>query len=321
MAMRVAHFPVKRDDYDPAPLELPKPVEKPAQAEREKTGISVGWAAWKKFIIELRNNPNALVPVELDQYIKLISVGDEKQERTYADKIKTIRFLSSFMPRKQEYIDALTNALIEYGWDMWYGNDWKSENWKQAFADFPETLRNKYLIENAMNIEGIEIYRYYDIASDKKDIKYLCNGQPCPLAIVDQIKTMPDIFSKELNTTTTGGTYGFITYKKNQFVFKTNEPPVLGAKLGPGKECENDTKTSTHKAKIYEIMKSLTPFLGTDMGINDKSPTLGTYIVNPAQTCTLMELILRFMDEMEVDDKRWFYRPIEALVLGHKGRN
>ena len=68
-------------------------------------------------------------------------------------------------------------------------------------------------------------------------------------------------------------------------------------------------------------MEYLEPFLKTNMGISKDLPTLGTYIVNPAQTCTLMELLLRFMDEMEVNGKRWFYRPVEAMVLGHKGRN
>jgi hypothetical protein len=132
---------------------------------------------------------------------------------------------------------------------------------------------------------------------------------------------MTDAFDTQLNATTTGETYGFLTFKKNQFVFKSNSPPKAGEKLGPGKECENDTKTSTHKRKIYEIMVFLTPFLGNNMGIAENLPTLGSYIVNPAQTCTLMELLLRFMDEMGVNGKRWFYRPIESLVLGHKGRN
>jgi hypothetical protein len=291
------------------------------QVQRELTNTINGWTAWKKFIIELRNNPGALVPVELDQYIQLMSGGDIKQANAYADKIKTIRFLSSVMPRKQEWIDALTNVFIEYGWDIWFPSEWKAGNWQQAFMDFPVELRDKYLAENLMNIETIQVYRYYDIKEDVKTIKYLCNGQVCPLAIVDQLKTMPDVFDKTLTPATTGATYGFITYKKNQFVFKTNEPPAPGAKLGKGKECENDTKTSTHKAKIYAIMVFLAEYLKTDMGINPTSTTLGTYIVNPAQTCTLMELLLRFMDEMEVNNKRWFYRPIEALVLGHTGKN
>jgi hypothetical protein len=321
MAMRVANFPVKRDDYEAAPLELAKAIEKPAQIQREQTGMMMGWGAWKKFVIELRNNLNALVPVELDQYIQMLSNGDAKQATTYADKIKTMRFLSSVMPRKQENIDALTNILIEYGWDIWFPAEWKAANWKQAFTDFPVELRNKYLVENLLNIEGIEIYRYYDIVSDAKTIKYLCNGQPCPLAIIDQLKTMPDVFDATLTPVTTGDTYGFLTYKKNQIVFKSNSPPKPGEKLGPGKECENDTKTSTHKKKIYEIMVHLEPFLKTNMGITEGQPTLGTHIVNPAQTCTLMELLLRFMDEMDVQGKRWFYRSIESLVLGHKGRN
>jgi hypothetical protein len=318
MAMRAAHFPVKRDDYDPMPLEITKIEEKPFIVEKVKASTISGWIACKKFIFELRNNPNALVPVELDEYIITLAGGDQKQASTYTDKIKTIRFLASVMPRKQEYIDALTNIFIEYLWDFWFSSEWKAENWKIAFADIPEALRDKYLVENIMHIETIELYRYFDMTS--ASIKYLCNGTPCPIAIVDQIRRMPDIFSGELTPVTTGSIYGFITYKKDQAVFKTNTPPLPGEKLGPGRECENDTKTSSHKVKIYEAMNYLKDFLKTDMGINEPSGLLGSYIVNPAQTCTLLELLLRFMDEMEINGKRWFYRAIESSILGHKGR-
>jgi hypothetical protein len=132
---------------------------------------------------------------------------------------------------------------------------------------------------------------------------------------------MPTIFNTQLNPITTGIIYGFLTYKKNAFVFKTNSPPEPGVKLGPGKECENDTNTSTHKKKIYEIMTYLEPVLKTNMGFAENQQTLGKQIVNPSQTCTLMELLLRFMDEIKVDGKRWFFRFIESFVLGHKGRN
>jgi hypothetical protein len=33
----------------------------------------------------------------------------------------------------------------------------------------------------------------------------------------------------------------------------------------------------------------------------------------------LIELILRYMDVVRLQDKRWFYRPVEAYFAGHKG--
>jgi hypothetical protein len=42
-------------------------------------------------------------------------------------------------------------------------------------------------------------------------------------------------------------------------------------------------------------------------------------ILSAAQCCIMMELVLRYMDILRVDGRRWFYRPVMARVLGHLG--
>jgi hypothetical protein len=42
-------------------------------------------------------------------------------------------------------------------------------------------------------------------------------------------------------------------------------------------------------------------------------------VLSASQCCILMELVLRYMDILRIDGKRWFYRPVMARVLGHLG--
>ena len=42
-------------------------------------------------------------------------------------------------------------------------------------------------------------------------------------------------------------------------------------------------------------------------------------IKNPTRACTLMNLIMRFLDADKVSGKRWFFRPVQAFYTGHKG--
>ena len=42
-------------------------------------------------------------------------------------------------------------------------------------------------------------------------------------------------------------------------------------------------------------------------------------IKNSTRACTLMNLLIRFLDADKVQGKRWFFRPVQALYTGHKG--
>jgi hypothetical protein len=43
-------------------------------------------------------------------------------------------------------------------------------------------------------------------------------------------------------------------------------------------------------------------------------------VENAMRTCTLMELVLRYMDVKRIGEKRWFYRPVAAFYAGHIGK-
>ena len=43
-------------------------------------------------------------------------------------------------------------------------------------------------------------------------------------------------------------------------------------------------------------------------------------IENVKRMCMLLDFTLRYMDNMRLQGKRWFYRPIEARKGGHVGK-
>ena len=43
-------------------------------------------------------------------------------------------------------------------------------------------------------------------------------------------------------------------------------------------------------------------------------------VENAMRTCTIMELVLRYMDVKRIGEKRWFYRPVAAFYAGHIGK-
>ena len=43
-------------------------------------------------------------------------------------------------------------------------------------------------------------------------------------------------------------------------------------------------------------------------------------IVNVKRMCMLFDFTLRYMDNMKLLGKRWFYRPLEARKAGHLGK-
>ena len=57
----------------------------------------------------------------------------------------------------------------------------------------------------------------------------------------------------------------------------------------------------------------------TDFELNKDKLTGDEEIRNSIRLCTLMDLVLRYMDEEQIDRKKWFFRPIMSFYTGHKG--
>ena len=43
-------------------------------------------------------------------------------------------------------------------------------------------------------------------------------------------------------------------------------------------------------------------------------------IVSSVRICMLMDLVLRYLDIRRFGKLRWFYRPLAAFKVGHKGK-
>jgi hypothetical protein len=107
--------------------------------------------------------------------------------------------------------------------------------------------------------------------------------------------------------------------ENGDIVFKTAEPPYEGGKVGRGKECGNVSTMTGHITNLVEIGDILKAAGKTDFDLN-RGIIVGTRkIKNSTRACTLMNLLIRFLDAERLQGKRWFFRAVQALYIGHKG--
>jgi hypothetical protein len=74
-----------------------------------------------------------------------------------------------------------------------------------------------------------------------------------------------------------------------------------------------------HIANLIQLGDILKAAGKSDFELN-RAIVLGTRkIKNSTRACTLMNLIIRFLDADKIQNKRWFFRPVQAFYTGHKG--
>ena len=151
---------------------------------------------------------------------------------------------------------------------------------------------------------------------------YLCeNATECVKAIVDEVirDKREEIKSFPVNVQTTGNICGIVVPKNGEFVFKTDTPPEVDGKIGRGKECRNVTTMTGHVSKLIQIGDALQRNGKTDFQLNRPMLQGARKITNSTRACTLLDLCLRFADEERLEQKKWFFRPVESYYVGYKG--
>jgi hypothetical protein len=174
--------------------------------------------------------------------------------------------------------------------------------------------------ENQYILGKILVNRFID--PKKNEVQFMCESdQSCLKSVVDEIKrdNSEPLRTFSVNNKTTGGLYGFIVPKNGDFVFKTAEPPAEGGKVNRGKECGNVSTMTGHISNLVEIGDILQTAGKSDFDLN-RLTILGTRkIRNSTRACTLMNIILRYLDANMLNGKRWFFRPVQTFYTGHKG--
>ena len=62
--------------------------------------------------------------------------------------------------------------------------------------------------------------------------------------------------------------------------------------------------------------------LGNDLGFTESELKVAKAprgVKNSVRACALTDIALRFMDELHVDGKKWFYRPLATFYTKHPG--
>ena len=303
LAIRVGKFPIKRDEYTPIEFDIPEIVE---EEYKVTDSIESVWKSIEEWCQQLSTNKvYSERPEEISQRIQDFSQNDTEKEYKFEQILEMVKcFHLLFHKSSNKNIDVFRKTLLFYFWDEWLTLD---EQKHMVYSiKYTECVE-----ENQYSFGKIVVNRFMNPKNG--EIEYICeNGTQCVKAIVDGIKKdNPNI---TVTTQNTGKVYGFLVSKNGDFVFKTAEPPEDG-KLKRGKECGNVSGMKEHIKNLIEIGDIIKVSHNFDLNhvIDSKM------IKNSTRICTLINLLIRFLDESKIQGRRWFYRPVQALYVGHKG--
>lgn len=341
LSIRMARFPVKRDLYIPSDVApenvIIMPEEKPVESQDK---LNAMWAATIEWVTEMSESPAAVgIPAELVARIEELASDDRKMMDRLNQILAMIRrFQIAVHANAEASKNTFKRVVLEFIWDNWLTID------QQIAISQNETIASDK--ENWYTTEDGEIIRRY-FKPDTKEIVFMCGTEPCTPAqiesvtsdktdemnniIVDNMTTgdiveAPDAYGKlkpyELN-------YGFMTSKKGNVVFKTNIAPEEGVAVGrAGKECSIVSSIGAPIQMLinmgYYMKSNGLPDLQLSESRLKESRSDEMYgsikVENAMRTCTIMELVLRYMDIKRIGEKRWFYRPVAAFYAGHIGK-
>ena len=316
LAIRIAKFPIKRDIYTPIEYEIPESIEKEERTIAPTDTTIDLWNAIYKWIHKLSTSqPYVLPPSELQKRRMEISYGDSELLELYLQIFEMIEwFHTSFKKSSNKNENAFTTALLFYFWDEWLTIE------EQQYIIYSNTVNvDEYINENQYTLGNNLINRFLDPKTGT--VKYICKGNtPCATSTSEYIENddTDPLKAFRLNTRTTGHIYGFIVPKNGKLTFKTADPPYEGEKVKRGKECGNVSTMTGHIESLIEIGDILKKHNKTDFDLNPGSIRTTRIIKNSTRACTLLNILIRFIDVERFENKRWFFRPLQSYYKGHK---
>jgi len=317
LAIRVAKFPVKRDNYAPIQPDLSELDDvKVDDTAAPSVSIDRLWIALSRWTDHLSTHAEYVEPPgEVDQRRRDVAQHDAERLDQFLQILQMIqRFHRAFHLSNKQNPEAFRRSLLFYFWDEWLSLS-EQRRLVMSTPSVLECIRNdQYQFGKTL------VNRYLDPKSGT--IVFECeNGKDCVPSFVHEINrdTKEPMRAFKVDRNTTGERYGFIAPKYGDIVFKTAEAPMPGGGIPRGKECANVSNTKGHLAILMNLGSILERHQMTDFELNRDKLTGDEEIRNSIRLCTLMDLVLRYMDEEQIDRKKWFFRPIMSFYTGHKG--
>ena len=318
LALRVADFPIKRDEYTPNELPKEEPVitaanentlaAKAEEEDREMTKKLDFWHQLVSWLDRVIIGTETTVGINIKRRMELIYGDREKRDVLY-EKLSMIVYVS----RNVEDKDAFRNCVLEYFWDEWLDQETQRRYLGEHFDEF-SPIASEYIV-------GKQIKAYRFINTETNELEFWCNNGTKKCPILQQSEYEDDETDEVQKRTAfrpkTGGMYGFNVPKAGIMVFKTNaaRDPTVKIKETEGQECIIISAASAYMKKLKELNEFMTA-----AGVPGDYLIAPRQINNTKQACTALDLTLRYLDAKRAGDKRWFFRPLAAYYSKHKGR-
>jgi hypothetical protein len=318
LALRIADFPIKRDEFSPSIIKQNmKFITEESIVEPIKVKF---WEKITEWVDNIVYKNQTEVGIEIERLIEVYIPGFLQQQQANIHKLKMIILIAQRISEK----DILKRIILEYFWD-----EWLDITTQYSYCQNENELIRMVASENLLESGTYKAYRFVD--PNTNVLKLLCeDNKPCPSGIVEAFSRDPtdEIMKRRATKSKTGPIYGFMVPKKGIMVFKTNNPEPDNTEvytkpnkhITSGQECSIITAKGDYLEKLKAIGKELTKAGLYNLDFDEKHLEVPTQITNSTRGCTLLNLVLRYMDILKVGEKRWFFRPLAAYYSKHIGK-
>jgi len=330
LALRTTYFAVRRDAFAPTAVDARKLEDIPEEVEREVEGeeapVTNKWqvlSTWAKSMIDI---PVTTLTDDVDEVLNQIAGRVAKKYRRYKQEFEVLLNVPSLF-KGLAGSEILKRVLLEYIFDEWL-TEREQEAVLRSVSEVTTDAGVKRLKaedvadaagvgkENYVKVGTIEVYRFVNLKTGNLEYRRK-DGEPIPRSVLDIIENSPtdEVLKRRAYASMVGPFYGFITTKGGDtLVFKRGEPTKEGGKPGRGAECAIVSETADKIKKLGEIIE----LYGKEkIDVNTFGSIKNT---NSFQLCAITDIFLRLMDAQRFRGKRWFFRPVAAVVSGHKGK-
>lgn len=270
-----------------------------------------------------------ILPDAIEFAIRNRYVGNKKAEDKAYNTLSMLYRFYQDIKGNAEWRDTLATVAAKFIWDELLNIEEQYALYK-AKKEAPTTILSLTWDDHIVVYEDEVLYRRVNPATGV--LEYKCGDANCSPALVSAFEAEPDSIDElrklRANSTTTGKPYGTVNSKKGLFVFKTNIPVAPSAdpnkreKQERGSECANVPNMIPHYNLLEQIGQLAQASLGTTLGFiasELQEAQAPRSVKNSVRACALTDIALRFFDELRVQDKRWFYRPLPTFYTKHPG--
>lgn len=346
IAMRYGRYPIKRDFYEPKPLQLAaaagrvqattaaatlagatapgvssQPTVKgpPPFTRPDMTLVKAFWIEANRWIDSWNYDKVPAVegiPAPLTKAILEYLEGDNAKKDTIEIRLKKLQWWGRSIGAVEDGLQDLQTVGRQYIWDNFIKPK-EQIGLLQEGVPYQDVAADEQIVV----LESITAFRLLDL--ETKRVLYVCGDRFCADSLIQQFeKSKTDtIIATRANQRVSAEIYGFtVPWQGRDIMFKTNEPKPEGSAPAGGAACAIVSNVTGHRKKIVLLGEILNRYTGSRYDLTDEALTVTRKMTSAINYCALMEIVMRWMDvrKARYGGLKYFYRPLSSFYSGHK---